>query len=69
MGRIKTIDAKKRAVVELLMIEKKSLTKGQIGVRLQIPPSTVDRICRDLRKDNVLGMHRRKWWGLRVGGV
>jgi CRP-like cAMP-binding protein len=64
MGRKSRIEDRKREVCDLLRVEQKSLTKRQIADRLEMPYTTVTRVCCELRKAKVIGMHRRKWWGL-----
>lgn len=50
--------------IMIFLRPKKLHTKAQICSNLKLKRSSVDRGCRILRKQEIIFMFKRKWWGV-----
>jgi len=55
----------KNKVLGYILKKNKAVTKKQIQQGANLKKSQVDRACTELRKDKILGIYYRKWWGIR----
>jgi len=61
---VKKSEQRKKDLIELLKARKVCLRKITIMLEFDWSKYQVDKACRELRKEKIVSMHKRKYWGL-----